>query len=83
MNINRILSFAVGALIGGIVLYQVVADGSMLRKQVASGGKFMGVQEDADFGFDDVVKGGLILGAAAFGIKMAHNMGIPATGSLV
>jgi hypothetical protein len=78
MNLNRILGFAVGAIVAGYIGYQIYFNDILLMN-----GKTLGIADEVkgQFGPDDIIKGGAVLGAAALAIRLAHQMGLPAATS--
>ena len=77
MSFNQILGFLVGSAIAGFIYYQI-----QVKQLGTTGGKFLGMrQDDSSYGPDDIAKGAVMLGGAALAIKLAHQIGLPATSS--
>ena len=67
----KLLPWAVALGLGGLAVFMISKDNSPFY---TSEGKFLGMKEDTTkFGLDDIVKAGVIIGAAALGGKMIHN----------
>jgi hypothetical protein len=77
MSFNQILGFIVGSAIAGFIYYQI-----QVKQVGTANGKFLGLKTDDNaYGPDDIAKGAVMLGGAALAIKLAHQIGLPATTS--